>query len=231
MKKIYKFIAIVSLLSAASCTLDNLQPPNAALYGECVNRETGEAIGQDIYNGSFIRYAEQGYSTEKIQYMYFKTDGTFRNSQMFSGVYNIYLNQSNFVPDTLKNIEIKPGENHLKLELIPYITVFDVTIEQTSANTVSAKFKLRQNTKDKVYRIGIFVHRDAAVGNGTCYDKWEVVIDNDVPDTYEMSIGFSLANTNADIVRGKQYYFRVGAQSSAAAAKYNYAPAVPITLW
>ena len=228
-----KKILLISLvcLAAASCMKDNLGGPNAALYGECVDKATGELIGQDIYNGSFIRYAEQGYSTEKIQYMYFKPDGTYRNSQMFSGVYNIYLNQSNFVPDTLRNVEIKKGENHLELRLTPYISLFDVNIEQTSATTVSATFKLRQNTEDKVKKIGIFVHREAAVGNGTCYDKWEVAVDNDVPDTYTMSISLNLANASSDIVRGKTYYFRVGALSAASAAKYNYAPAVKISLW
>ncbi len=229
MKKILMIIAVCLL--TLSCMKDNLDGPNAALFGECVDKTTGELIGQDIYNGSFIRYAEQGYSTEKIQYMYFKTDGTYRNSQMFSGTYNIYLNQSNFVPDTLKNVVIKPGENHLELRLTPYITLFDVTIEQASATTVRATFKLRQNTADKVKKIGIFVHREAAVGNGTCYDKWEVAIDNDVPDTYTMNIGLNLADTATEVVRGKSYYFRVGALSAAPAAKYNYAPAVKLTLW
>ena len=222
---------VMACLSALACMKDNLPGPNATLYGECIDKTTGELIGQDIYNGSFIRYAEQGYSTEKIQYMFFKPDGTYRNSQMFSGTYNIYLNQSNFVPDTLKNVAIKPGENHLELRLTPYITLLDVNIEQTSATTVGATFRLKQNTEDKIKKIGIFVHREAAVGNGICYDKWEVAIDNDVPDTYTLHIGLNLADTATEVVRGKSYYFRVGALSAAAAAKYNYAPAVKLTLW
>lgn len=223
--------AAACLLALASCQKDNMKGPDARFFGEIVDKNTGELIEQDIYNGSLIRYIELGFQDPPLQIAYFKTDGTFRNNLMFSGDYDIFLNQGNFVPDTLRNVRLNPGDNHYTFKVTPYITLKDVEIEQTSPSSVQATFKLRQNTEDQVSKIGIFVHREHAVGNGTKYDLWEVNIDNDVPEDYEMSISMDLNNVADEVQRGNKYYFRVGALSAAPAAKYNYAPAVQLTLW
>lgn len=231
MKAVFFLSTFLFMLSLLSCTKDNMNGPDARFFGEIVDKNTHELIEQDIYNGSLIRYIELGYQDPPLQVAYFKTDGTFRNNLMFSGNYDFFLNQGNFVPDTLRNVRIDPGDNHYTFEVTPYITLQDVKIEQTAPYTVAATFRLKQNTEDKVAKIGIFVHREHAVGNGTKYDLWEINIDNDVPEDYEMSIKMDLTNVAEEVERGNTYYFRVGALSAAPSAKYNYAPAVQLTLW
>jgi hypothetical protein len=232
MKKLYNIILLCLIaFPIVSCEKDNMAGPNAKFYGEIVDANTGELIGQDIYNGSLIRYVELGYKDPPIQVAYFKVDGTFRNNLMFSGDYDFFLNQGNFVPDTLRNVRIKKGDNHYTFKVVPYITLSDVKISQTGSNTVTGTFKVKQNTTDKISKIGIFCHRENAVGNGTKYDLWQLSIDNDVPSDYELTISMDLSSVSSEIKRGKTYFFRVGALSSAPAAKYNYAPAVQLTLW
>lgn len=212
------------------CEIDDMPGPDAQMYGEILDAATGEAVGQDIYNGSMIRYTELGFENPEVQSAYFKTDGTFRDNLMFSGEYDFFLNQGNFVPDTLRGVKLEKGENHLTFNVTPYLSLRDVTIEQTDENTVTARFKLYQNTSDKISKIGIFVHRESAVGNGTKYDSKERQIGGNIPNGYEMSIAWEYTGNVTEITKGKQYYFRVGALSSAPAAKYNYAPAVRLTL-
>lgn len=230
--KILHFLLVASILWALlpACRKDNFAGPDAQLYGEILDAATGEAVGQDIYNGSMIRYIERGYENPPVQEAYFKTDGTFRNNLMFSGTYDFFLNQGNFVPDTLRGVVLKKGENHLTFNVTQYILVYDVLIEQTGENTVTARFKLKQNTKDKVQKIGLFVHRESAVGNGTKYDSTERMISGNVPSGYEMSLTWEYTGNVRGITKGKPYYFRVGALSNAPAAKYNYAPAVRLVL-
>ncbi len=219
------------LTCLSSCLKDYMPGPDARFYGEIVDKATGELVGQDIYNGSLIRYIELGFQDPPIQVAYFKTDGTFRNNLMFSGEYDFFLNQGNFVPDTLRGVSIYPGDNHYTFAVTPYITISDVNIVQTSASGITATFYLKQNTSDKISKIGIFAHRESAVGYGIKYDEWQISIDNDVPEDYQMTISMDLNNVADEIRRGYPYYFRVGALSSAPAAKYNYAPAVRLVLW
>lgn len=230
MRIYHKILIVAAAIFVSSCEIDNMDGPDAIMYGEIIDAKTGELIGQDIFNGSLIRYTELGFDNPPVQQAFFKTDGTFRNNLMFSGKYDFFLNQGNFVPDTLRNVTLKKGENHVTFNVTPYIRISDVSIEQIGEGAVLAKFKLHQNTDDKVFKTGFFVHRESAVGDGIKYDKREKVINGNIPDGYEVSMVFPLDGTVKELKRGNQYYFRVGAMSSAPAAKYNYAPAVRLTL-
>lgn len=223
-------LLILSMFVWLSCDKDNMDGPNAQLFGEILNAETGEMVEQDIYNGSLLRYIELGYDNPPIQIAYFMVDGSFRNNLMFSGKYDFFLNQGNFVPDTVRNITLKKGENHITFNVTPYLTIYDVTIEKVDESLVQARFKIRQNTGDKISKIGIFVHRESCVGDGTKYDKKERLINGFIPDGYEISIDYPIDGSVKELQKGKPYYFRVGALSEAPAAKYNYAHAVRLTL-
>ena len=79
MNKIFKYTGVfAAFLALASCVRDNYTQPNAALYGQAIDSETGELIQQDLgSNGSQIDITEQGYEQTSTRILNFKTDGSY----------------------------------------------------------------------------------------------------------------------------------------------------------
>lgn len=216
-------LGIASILS--SCSLDNYDGPDAQIYGEVRDAETGELIQQDISGGSMIRYIEYGYENPDRQQMNFKVDGTYRNNLMFSGTYDFYFEETNFqIPDTLKAYKIKKGSNELNFEVTPYVRVTNVSITK-DGDTVHATFTITPTVSNNVRQIGLFAHPDFIVGNNYAVARTT----QDVNEAFNgESREFSLDLNTSSFTTGKPYYFRVGAIVDVANAKYNYAPSVKI---
>jgi hypothetical protein len=47
----YIIILLASLGSLVSCELDNIEGPNAGLYGSFIDKTTGKLVEQDIIRG------------------------------------------------------------------------------------------------------------------------------------------------------------------------------------
>lgn len=95
MKKISLYIVSFALLSLNSCglfDLDNKDEPSATLQGEVVNAETGAPILTDQGSeGIRVRLLELSYG-ENVQPnpdFFCMSDGTFQNTKLFGGTYNI----------------------------------------------------------------------------------------------------------------------------------------------
>lgn len=228
MKKIIIFAAVV-MSALASCEKDTSDfAPNAKIFGSILDMETGEPIQQDIVNGSKIYFIEQGWKNPPVQEMVIRNDGSYRNNLFFAGDYKMILNRGNFIPTDTLRYSFGKGDNRRDFEVMPYIRVVDASITRVD-NRVVAKFKLKQNTTNKVASASLFIHTDATVGYGIYLAEQKLVIDDQTdPNTeYTISIG---VNNNPKLPGGKSYYFRIGALSSAGEAKHNYAPAVSIDI-
>ena len=124
-------LAAFTAFAFTSCELDNYDGPDASISGEVRDIETGDLIQQDISNGSNIIFMEHGFENPEEQRMIFKVNGEYTNNLMFSGVYDFYFNESNFVkPEKLTDYRIKSGANKLDFEVLPYIRVSDVTVQK-----------------------------------------------------------------------------------------------------
>lgn len=229
MKRIYitTIIFVLLTVSFVSCGLDNFDGPDASISGCIKDVEDGSLIEQDMDNGSKIIYVEKGWSNPEEQQMIFNVNGEYRNNLVFAGSYDIYFNESNFVkPDVLKEYKIKQGENKLDFVVQPYIRVNNVTIKKLETEIV-ATFTITPTVENTVSQIGLFGHIDRVVGNQYALDR---VLQNigvaskDTPTTYTLKLSTSKFKT------GQEYYFRVGGLVNAANAKYNYAPAVRISI-
>lgn len=219
-------VAIILSLSFVSCELDNYDGPDAQIYGEVRDIETGKLIQQDI-NGSKIMYEELGYENPDRQQMIFKVSGEYRNNLMFSGKYDIYFEESNFViPEPLEAYEIKPGENRLDFQVMPYVRISDASVRREGTELV-ATFTVTPTVDSNVSRVGFFGHIDYIVGDSYALDR----ATQDVNESFkDQSRTYTLRMPVSSFKTGQAYYFRVGAVVDVPNAKYNYAPSVRLKI-
>ena len=235
MNRIRYFIFFIALgVAFSSCEKDNYDGPNAELSGTFIDKDTKQPIAQDIISGTVIELIEHGYvvgQTNITQTLVAKGDGTYQNSEIFAGKYLVRPVRGNFQNiAAIDTFEIKKGSNKLDFLVTPYIRVKEPTIVKTGS-TVTATFKLEQTTAQNVTRIGLYVHPNPNVGQPMKLAFVETNLNRLATPTETFTITMNLDNFKSftQLRQGEQYYFRIGALSSATSAKYNYAPPVRLT--
>jgi len=224
MNKIFKFIGVaVAAVALSSCVGDNYKAPDSSLYGQAIDMETGEIILQDIGSqGSQIDIIEESYGPNaSVRTLNFKTDGSYRENNMFQGTYRISTARANFMPIDTTVVKVK-GETKFNIRAVPYcrIEVEDVIADEAK-HTVVFKFTVEAVTDVKTLRLFCDSNKNVSAsmnnaGDNTCLINVGTAVSPDHVYTLKMS-------TDA-LENDKDYYFRVGALSSANEAKYNYAP-------
>lgn len=223
------FLLLVCCLSACDLReIDNYEGPDATLHGAIYDNETGELIQQDIINGSVIEFTEHGFDNPQIQSMIFKPDGTYRNNLVFSGTYTIGPARGNFVPVEPQEVTIQ-GDALLNFQVQPYIRVKNVTIEKVD-NKVVATFNLQQTIASNVRKIGLFAHPEPHVGEPVHTVSAQLDINGVTNEITVYRLEINLDAYGNELQAGKSYFFRAGALIDAPEAKFNYAPAVELTL-
>jgi len=224
-----RFAATVAIMVFAftSCDLDNYSGPDASISGEVRDIDTGDLIEQDVSSGSTIVFTEHGYDNPEEQRMIFKVNGKYVNNLIFSGIYDFYFYESNFViPEKLTDYQIKSGKNTLDFKVQPYIRITDVSIKK-DGDKIVAKFKVTPTVDANVREIGLFGHIDYIVGVQYALDrKVEAVNTSFKGQTRE----FTLELGDNQFKKGTEYNFRVGAIIDVPNSKYNYAPGVKLTI-
>lgn len=229
MKRIFNWITLT--LAAAfltGCVGDNYQQPNAGLYGQVVDSDTGELILQDIGSeGSVIEYIEQGFATTTSRYLNFKTDGTYCERNMFNGLYVIKANRTNFVALPEQTIVVD-GQTEFNISSKPYCRIQINSLEfLEDKQRVEAKFTVTCTTKDPLKEIGLFCDPNINVSYSinNYGDRSSIVEVNRTlyePETFTIKMPVVALDDDLD------YYFRVGAKTSVSEARYNYSEAVKL---
>jgi len=228
--KIYILLFIGTLFFSA-CKLndlDNYDGPNASIHGGFYDVATSELVQQDIIQGVQIEYIEEGFENPEVQYLIVKNDGTYRNNLMFAGTYTIRPVRGNFIPVAAEEIQVK-GDTKVDFKVQPYIRIKDLKIEK-QGNKIVAAFHLEQTVDNKVSKIALFAHREPNVGSPLNTVSSVMNIDAVTHTATEYKLEINLTENSSQLKAGSQYYFRVGALINAPEAKYNYAPAVRITI-
>ncbi|MEG2061509.1 MAG: DUF3823 domain-containing protein [Alistipes sp.] len=230
MKCIFRKCALIAAtlpLFLVSCELDNFDGPDAKIYGSVFDIETGVLIEQDITSGTRICYVELGFDNPEQQYMSFMTNGQYRNNMVFSGKYDIYFAERNFVaPTKLEGYNIRSGENCLDFKVQPFVRISKVKIAHNS-NEIVATFTVTPTVKAQVSKVALFGHIDRVVGQPYALDSKL----QDVNEAFQgESRNFTLRLDTKKFKKGEAYYFRVGAIVNEVNAKYNYAPSVRLTM-
>lgn len=147
--------AAMALSSCSLFELDNYDEPQETIQGEVVDVATGERVLTDQGSeGIRVRLTELSWG-ENAQHnpdFYCMPDGSFQNTKIFKGTYNIRIDgpfiplireDSNGVPlaDETKEVDIK-GTTKVKFEVQPFLKIEWVGEPTISEGKVTAKVRV-----------------------------------------------------------------------------------------
>ena len=248
MRKIKYIIAGISAaVFMVSCELDNFDGPDAQVYGAVIDAETEELIQQEIGtsgDAACVQVIEYGYAIRKVQQWKLMLNGEYRNNLVFSGTYDVIMNNGNFVKlDTIKGYRFDKGENRLDFRVIPNIRIKEPIVKKEN-NAIVATFKLQYGHRTgKAEKVALFAQSDQNPSNSFNLAHVTANIEGD-------DINFENNSRNANTVftltldlnsdegkklkAGQKYFFRIGALpkdlGEGIQAKYNYSPVFEIQL-
>lgn len=248
MRKIKYLIAGISAACImVSCELDNFDGPDAQVYGAVVDAETDELIQQEIGtsgDAASVQVIEYGYAIRKVQQWKLMLNGEYRNNLVFSGTYDVIMNNGNFVKlDTIKGYQFHKGENKLDFRVIPNIRIKEASVKKGD-NAITATFKLQYgHSTGKVEKIALFAQSDKNPSNSFNLAHVETNIEGDDVNFENNSLNatkvFTLTlNLSSDegkkLKAGQKYFFRIGALpknlGEGIQAKYNYSSVFEVQL-
>lgn len=221
MKKLINLLCLSVFFISCGSEIDNYDLPSETLYGEIIDKNTGEPIQTAVYD-CMIQLEDFTWSeTPSPTSFTSKPDGTFTNTKVFEGKYKVTPKFGPFIPIEGKEVYIS-GNTHVSFEVEPYLNL-EIVKFQHSGTKVTVDFKISSsNDKYKVLDAQIFVSYSQFVSDGS--------------KVQELCKGVNLAGTsNHDIYStthrieveglksGRSYYFRAGAKvDDPISKKYNY---------
>ncbi|MGS2740962.1 DUF3823 domain-containing protein [Sinomicrobium sp. M5D2P17] len=131
MKKIIYILLGVTLMSASSCLkTDNWEAPDARVHGRVIDSYTSENLltSQDEWD---IRIWERTWTASEPnpQNLSVKQDGSYNNSKLFEGTYDMLPYGGAFWPmDTIRGV-VLDGDTEQDFTVIPYLRLTDFEVE------------------------------------------------------------------------------------------------------
>ena len=224
----YKLILLV-LIVFASCEIDNYSEPNAVFTGKVVDVQTGETIQTRQPDGIQIRLVQEGYENPVPYDFWAKNDGTFRNTRLFGGTYEITVQAGPFHNSVTKTVILEGGrEINETFEVEPYIRITDVNIS-TSGDAITGTYKL-------------------SMGDGTTQVKHSMLICHVSPILHKNTDNLKSSQINdlsgigaselqsmsfTDEITGLKtgtYYVRVAVEANNSLGRNNYSEIVKVEL-
>lgn len=170
MKNTPFYALLCALLSFSSCDLfelDNYDAPSETLQGEVVDVATGERVLTDQGSeGIRVRLTELSWTGVETPThnpdFYCKPDGSFQNTKLFKGTYNIRIDgpfiplvreDGNGVPvgDETQTMEIS-GAAKVKFEVQPFLKVEWVSDPTVSNGKITARIKVTRAVSEEDFR-------------------------------------------------------------------------------
>lgn len=239
MKRLHIILALTLLFATSCMETDNYDGPDARVCGKVIDKTTGENIIAE-QGGFAIRVWEKSWSDQPVpQDLQVKQDGTYNDSKMFSGTYDMLPNNGPFWPaDTIKAVNIK-GTVEQNFEVIPYLHVADVT-SRLEGSLLYMSCRLQAPVTEglpMVKEIRPFVSLTQYCGvnnriNEYFKDEFRVVINQNWWDGVgDMATGEGYQTYNLPpltLKSGRTYYVRIGANVQSPSEAYNYSPVIEV---
>ena len=249
MKKISFYIVSFALFSLTSCSLfemDNMEAPSETLEGEVVDAATGEPVLTDQGSeGIRVRLTELSWGDNVTHNPDFfcMPDGTFRNTKLFKGTYNIRIDGP-FIPllreddrgvplaDETQTVEIG-GVANVTFEVQPFLKIEWVGEPEVVNGKVRAQVRVTRGVSEEDFRakiepmggysntflnvtdIQLFVSYSSTVGYRARDERWSNKIEY-TGSTFNALLGETITvESNGMIPSGRAVFVR-------AAARINY---------
>lgn len=168
MKRIALYTLVCSAFMLGSCSLfelDNYDEPSETIQGEVVDVATGERVLTDQGSeGIRVRLTELSWG-ENVTHnpdFYCMLDGTFQNTKIFKGTYNVRIDGP-FIPilreneqgvplaDETQEVEIK-GTTKVKFEVHPFLKVELVGEPTISNGRITAQVRVTRAVSEEIFR-------------------------------------------------------------------------------
>ena len=158
MKKILFLLLSITLLSLSSCfKLDNWDAPDCTFHGTVYNEYTGEPVlaSQNDWQIRIWERTWKGHEGGAVshQELRIKQDGTYQNTKLFAGTYDMLPYNGSFWPvDTAKEVVLK-NKTEKNFTVAPYVRIVDFKgvifwDEDKSRYNLSLRFKVQVPTDD-----------------------------------------------------------------------------------
>lgn len=249
MKKITNLLLVASAaICAASCSLfelDNYDAPAETLFGKVTDAAGNPVLTDQGSEGIRVRLTETSWEGNVTPLdFYCRPDGTFNNTKVFEGDYNIRIDGP-FIPlvrstqdgtllsDESKNAHVK-GQTEVNFIVEPFLHVELVGIPQAAGGKITANVKVtrgvsKEDFRSKVEPMGnysddflnvtdvqLFVSYSSSVGYRARDDRWSSSIEY-AGASFEDLLGTEVSiSSKGAIPSGRKVYVR-------AAARINYA--------
>ena len=236
MKQITYIFLGVMLLGFSSCLKkDNWDEPDMQLSGTIMDSYTGKPL-LTSQNDWKIRYWERSW-TESVpinQEIPVKQDGTYNNSKMFAGTYDILPYGGPFWPvtDTVKNVVLGAGKNggQQDFTVTPYLQVvdFETSLQGTDLTLkVRLKAPIRAGLPNMVdikpfLSLTNFVGESNYINIAEFNDKRIQVNKSWIDENGDVETSKLYTIGPLPVKSGYTYNVRVGANVNDANRKYNY---------
>ncbi|WP_345211422.1 DUF3823 domain-containing protein [Mucilaginibacter gynuensis] len=233
MKK-YRFyitLLFVAAMLTVSCNkVDNYPEPDKTLTGKIVDAETNEPLYTEQPDGTRIRLLQTDWNESPIpQYFWAKSDGTFRNTKIFKGKYDVTPVDGPFVPLTEPQKIDLTGEADVTFKVVPFLRV---TLLNSSVNgtTVTVSYKIeRPSATFKITDAKVFVSTTSQATNASFDNKLSQT--NDLQGIADDVILATTYTANLTLPAKRSFYIRVGARSEDnVSRRYNYTNAIKVDI-
>lgn len=248
MRKIVYYFLLCALFSFSSCSLfelDNYDEPAETLQGEVVDIVTGEPVLTDQGSeGIRVRLTETSWGDNATHNPDFSCmpDGTFQNTKLFEGTYNIRIDGP-FIPlvreadgiplaDETKTMKIS-GTTKVRFEVQPFLKVEWVGEPTVTNGKVKAQVRVTRAVSEEDFRakiepmggynnsflnvtdIQLFVSYSSSVGYRARDERWSSKIEY-TGSAFNALLGQTITiESNGAIPPGRTVFIR-------AAARINY---------
>lgn len=223
MKKINLAVCLFVATILISCDkLDNYDGPQETLTGRVIDEITGEPIVTEQPNGFRIKLSEISWSdSPQPEYFWGKADGTFTNTKLFAGMYEISPVEGAFFPVEPQKVEVK-GSVNVDFKVTPYLSVSASEIKRTDAGTLEVTYTIaRSKVGDKILDSRVFVSTNPNVGANIIISDLSPLKDlKEVADADVLKTTYK--ETITGLQSGKTYYVRVGARTDNVSKRYNF---------
>jgi hypothetical protein len=228
------FLGMFVLLGLSSCVKeDNYEGPNASLQGNVFQDGTDSTV--QTCSGNFNIELEQlsWSSTPTPQYIPIKTDGTYENTELFSGHYRLSIHGGAFWPIDSAEMDIAEGSKY-DFKLTPYLLLTNFTAQLTDSTTLKLNFNLQAPIDGipQILEIQPYVNTTEIVGPGASIYS--------LSDVNKITIGKEWADfTDADkaqqiivpnLIHGRIFYVRVGVKFNDSFKSSNLSNIIKITV-
>jgi hypothetical protein len=234
---IYIMLGVLSMAIASCMEIDNWNEPTTQVHGRIIDSYTGENI-LTTQGDWGIRVWERTWTatTPNHQTLVVKQDGSYNNSKLFAGTYDMLPYGGPFWPvDTIKDVSFK-GTTEQDITVTPYLQLIGFEASLTGLKltlTCQLKAPIRDGLPNLV-EIKPFLSLTPFCGASSFIDigeynnqrkqinkPWmEEVGDVETSGTYRIS--------GLPVKAGYTYYVRLGANVNDANRKYNYTEIIKI---